>query len=296
MLFRSLLNWLLKRNTNFRGLHSSNKRKDTLPGLISVGSVSLVLISVLWMLPMVYVVLFSFFAAIPFPELIPRGFSMQFWKNTLGRNALFLPGLYTSVRLAFGTGIITTLIGFLTARSLSRMKQSASLSWFALISLPLYVPAVVLMLSLHLVMLRLSLANTGIAVLAAHVIISLPYATAILTAYHKGIGSELEQAAKTLGCSLMYYHRKVLLPLMMPGLFLSFCIGFLLSFSELFSVLLLGGGNVLTFSMLMYPALTSSQWGSGAVMGTLFLAIHLSLFFLADGWVRRSSSQTDYLF
>lgn len=295
-LYLSLLNWLLKSTTTFRGFPASDKGKDTPPGFISVGSVGLMLISVLWLLPMGYVILFSFFAAIPFPELIPRGFSLQFWENTLGRNALFLPGLYTSVRLAFLTGLITTLLGLVTARSLSRMEPSVSLTWFALISLPLYVPAVVLMLSLHLVMLRLSLANTGAAVLTAHVIISLPYATAILTAYQKGIGSELEETAKTLGCSTIYYHRKVLLPLMVPGLFFSFCIGFLLSFSELFSVLLLGGGNVLTFSMLMYPALTGSQWGTGAVMGTLFLAIHLSLFYLADGWVRRSSSNTDYLF
>jgi ABC-type Fe3+ transport system permease subunit len=69
-----------------------------------------------------------------------------------------------------------------------------------------------------------------------------------------------------------------------------------MSFSELFSVLLLGGGNVLTFSMLMYPAMTNSQWGTGAVMGTLFLLIHLGLFLLADHWVRRSFSGTDYLF
>jgi len=130
----------------------------------------------------------------------------------------------------------------------------------------------------------------------AHVLISLPYSTAILTTYLVGIGSEMEEVARTLGCNVPYYYRKLLLPLLLPGLFLSFCIGFLLSFSELFSVLLLGGGNVLSFSMLMYPAIMNSQWGTGAVMGSIFLSIHLLLFFLADRWVRRSVLGTDYLF
>lgn len=295
-LYLSLLNKLLKGTVAFSGFYGPGKGKGPSVAWSYVTSAVLVLISLMWMVPMAYVLLYSFFAAIPFPEIFPRHFSLQFWKNTLLRNTLFLPGLFTSVSLAFFTGIITTLLGLVTSRSLSRMKQAEFLSWFALISLPLYVPAVVLMIGLHLVMLRLSLANSGAAVLSAHVIISLPYATAILTAYQKGIGSQLENAAKTLGCGTLLYHRKVLLPLMMPGLFFSFCIGFLLSFSELFSVLLLGGGNVLTFSMLMYPALTSSQWGIGAVLGTLFMIVHLSLFFLADGWVRRSSSKNDYLF
>ena len=282
------LNRLLKSTLNVRG-----NRFRAGPRFAPVW---LTVLSALWLIPMGYVVLYSFFAAIPFPELLPSQFSLQFWENTLLRNTLFGPALYTSVQLAVFTGLITTALGMMAARSLSRMKRHTSLSWFALISLPLFVPAMILMLSLHLLMLRFSLANSKTAVLLAHVIISLPYATAILTAYFKGIGTGLEETAKTLGCTPFHYYRKLLLPLMMPGLFFSFCIGFLLSFSELFSVLLLGGGNVLTFSMLMYPAMTNSQWGTGAVMGTLFLLIHLGLFLLADRWVRRSLSGTDYLF
>jgi putative spermidine/putrescine transport system permease protein len=188
----------------------------------------------LWLIPMGYVLLYSFFAAIPFPELLPRRFSLQFWENTLSRNTLFLPGLLTSVQLAVLTGLITALLGLMAARSLSRMKRSTSLSWFALISLPLFVPAMILMLSLHLLMLRLSLANSKTAVLLAHVIISLPYATAILTAYFKGIGTGMEETAKTLGCTPFHYYRKLLLPLMMPGLFFSFASGFSCPFPNCF--------------------------------------------------------------
>lgn len=253
-------------------------------------------LSGLWLVPMAYIVLLSFFASNPYPGLIPGNFSLQYWENTVTKNTLFFPGLLTSLQLAIFTGLITTLVGMMAAQGLSRMKKSKWIAWFALISLPLFVPAMVLMIGIHLVMLRLSLANTKAAVLTAHVIISLPYATAILAAYVKGIGPGMEEASKTLGCTPFHYFRKVLLPLMMPGLFFSFCIGFLVSFSELFSVLLLGGGNVLTFSMLMYPAITNGQWGNGAVMGTLFLFINASLFILASRWTRHRFSGTDYLF
>lgn len=255
----------------------------------------LLLLTVLWLVPMGYVVVYSFFAAIPFPDLLPRHFSFQFWEAVLKGNPLFFTALITSVQLALVTGFCTALLGLLASISLSRMKQGAALAWFSMISLPLFVPAMLLTFSLHLVMLRLSLANSRAAVLTAHVIISLPYAVAVLTAYLKGIGTGMEETAKTLGASPYYYYRKLLLPLVMPGLFFAFCIGFLLSFSELFSVLILGGGNVLTLSMLMYPAITNSQWGTGAVLGSLFLFIHLSLFFMADHWVRRGVGPSDYL-
>lgn len=288
VVYLGFLNRLLKNTLTFRGRGFQVDRW--------LSPVFLAVLTVLWLIPMGYVVLFSVFSSIPFPELLPRHFSLQFWENTLARNALLIPGFFTSVQLAALTGLMTTLLGLMAARSLSRMKQPAFFTWFALVSLPLFVPAMILMLSLHLVMLRLSLANSKTAVLLAHVIISLPYATAILTAYFKGIGTGMEETAKTLGCSSFHYYGKLLLPLMKPGLFFSFSIGFLMSFSELFSVLLLGGGNVLTFSMLMYPAMTNSQWGTGAVLGTLFLLIHLAMFFLADRFVRKGLSSTDYLF
>ncbi len=288
VIYLGVLNWLLKNLMTYRGKGFSTRNQFISPWFM--------VLSGLWLVPMLYIILFSFFASNPYPELIPGNFSLQYWENTLINNTLFFPGLFTSIQLAVFAGLITTLVGTTAARGLSKMKHSVSIFWFALISLPLFIPTMVLMIGLHMVMLRLSLANSKTAVLAAHVVISLPYATAILTAYFKGIGTGMEEAAYTLGCSPFHYYRKVLLPLMMPGLFFSFCIGFLVSFSELFSVLLMGGGNVLTFSMLMYPAITNSQWGNGAVMGTLFLLIHAGLFFLADRWIRRSFSGTDYLF
>ncbi len=287
-IYLGTLDYLLRNTTRFKW--------KGLTGKTPFETLWLTMLSVFWLIPMGYVLLFSFFAAIPFPELLPRHFSLQFWESTFRGNPMFFRALLTSLQLAAISGFLATLLGLMTARSLSRLPHNTSVGWFAFISLPLFAPAVILTIGLHLLMLRLALANSKTAVVLAHVLISLPYSTAILTTYLVGIGSEMEEVARTLGCNVPYYYRKLLLPLLLPGLFLSFCIGFLLSFSELFSVLLLGGGNVLSFSMLMYPAIMNSQWGTGAVMGSIFLSIHLLLFFLADRWVRRSVLGTDYLF
>lgn len=256
----------------------------------------LLLVASVWLIPMLYMLLFSFFASIPYPHLLPQGFRLDFWAEALTRNPLLLGSLFTSLQLGVLTGAATTFLGFMTAKGLSCLPTHHAYYWFALLSLPLFIPAMVLVMGLHLLMLQLTMANTLPAILLAHVSISLPYATAIFLAYLRGIGTSMEEVARTLGCSSLYYYRKLLLPLLLPAFFFSFSIGFLLSFSDLFAVQLLGGGNIISFSMLMVPAISNSHWGSGAVMGSLFMAVHLVLFFLADRLLRRGLPLSDYFF
>jgi putative spermidine/putrescine transport system permease protein len=91
-------------------------------------------------------------------------------------------------------------------------------------------------IGVHLMMIQLALINTYLGVILAQMIISIPYATTISMAFYRGISRDMEDLARTLGCSNKKLFLKVMAPLMMPGILLSLSICFVLSFSEYFGI------------------------------------------------------------
>jgi putative spermidine/putrescine transport system permease protein len=79
----------------------------------------------------------------------------------------------------------------------------------------------------------------------AGVIISLfiqgfPFAFLMLLGYTSGINPDLERAAMMLGASRWQVFRKVMFPLMAPGIAIAFCLNFVMSFSVFPSAVMLG--------------------------------------------------------
>jgi putative spermidine/putrescine transport system permease protein len=67
-----------------------------------------------------------------------------------------------------------------------------------------------------------------------------PYAFLMLLGYVSGINPDLEKAAQMLGASKFQTFWKVLFPLMVPGIAISFCLNFVMAFSVYPSAVLLG--------------------------------------------------------
>jgi putative spermidine/putrescine transport system permease protein len=67
-----------------------------------------------------------------------------------------------------------------------------------------------------------------------------PFAFLMLLGYTSGISPELEKAAQMLGASKWLTFRKIMFPLMAPGIAIAFCLNFVMSFSVFPSAVLLG--------------------------------------------------------
>jgi putative spermidine/putrescine transport system permease protein len=67
-----------------------------------------------------------------------------------------------------------------------------------------------------------------------------PYAFLMLLGYISGINPDLEKASQMLGASKIQTFWKVLFPLMVPGIAISFCLNFVMAFSVYPSAVLLG--------------------------------------------------------
>ena len=70
------------------------------------------------------------------------------------------------------------------------------------------------------------------------------------------IGNKLEEQAKVLGANTFQAFTKVTLPILSPVILSSLSMSYIVSFSQYFLTLLIGGGKVKTFAIVMFPYLS----------------------------------------
>lgn len=243
------------------------------------------------LLPFVYILFLSIFSYFKYPELIPSGFTAKYWKGILFQNTLFYSSVLNTMVIGVIVAFVATVIGQLTGRAF--VRYIGDVKWATmLVSVPLFIPAMPLFLGVHQVLLGTSIVNNLLGVCVGHILICIPYTSNIAISYYKGIPVEMEQVVKTLGGSWKTVLIKVLLPMMAPGLGLSLSISFLISTTEYFSVFLIGGGNVITLSMLMYPFINNSEYGFASVTGLIFIGVNLIVFISLDKIVKKYSQQS----
>lgn len=113
-----------------------------------------------------------------------------------------------------------------------------------------------ILLRLHLVDSPVTLVHNYWGVLFSLIITGFPFAFLLTLAYLSGIDSTLESAAATLGAGWWNRFRYVTLPLLAPGLAITFCLSFVLAFSVFPSAQLVGdpSGATRVISIAAYHA------------------------------------------
>ncbi|MCH4889948.1 ABC transporter permease subunit [Acidaminobacter sp. JC074] len=241
------------------------------------------------LIPIIMMTLLSVFSYYKFPQVLPSNFTLDYWHDVLIKNPLFYKGLFSSIVIGLSTSLMSTIIGFLTGRALVYHLGGFSKGLALLISMPLLIPGMILFMGMHQVILITPFKNTMLGIVLVHTVITLPYTTNIAIAYFTGIPKAYEMISSTLGAGYHQTFLRITLPLLKPGLSLSLVISFLISNTEYFSTFLIGGGKVISLSMVMFPYINNADYGHSAVMGIIFLGIHLFLFLIVDRLSRKSS-------
>ncbi len=254
------------------------------------------LILLLISLPVLLTLLLTFFSYYKYPQILPSQGTFTYWNNFFFNNPLMLRSVFNSLFVGLMNALLSTIVGFMTGRALAKKKENAHTRTILLYSLPLFIPATALFIGVHLMMIRLNLTNTFPGVILAHMILSIPYSTNIALSFFNGIPTEMEQVARTMGCKDLNLFRRVILPLIMPGLLFSGAICFLLSFSDYFAAALIGGGKVITVSALLYPYINNADYGNSATLGIVFVSINVGIFFIAERITGRLIKVSTYLF
>jgi len=244
-------------------------------------------------LPMAVVLLWSVAERWPWPGLLPESWSLRTVKELFFGSAKLPEILFSSITLAMTVAVLGTMVGIMTARAteLYRFpgKKLVHLGSF----LPLLVPGTVFAMGIQITLIRLGLSDTIAGVILVHLIAAVPYCITIMTDVTRAAGSRMEEQAMVLGASPFRAFFLVTLPELLPGILSSISMGFILSYSQYFTTLMVGGGRVKTLALVLVPYIQSGDRALSAVYSVAFVGSALLVFFVFETMIHQLQKRGD---
>lgn len=194
--------------------------------------------------PLLIIIVISFNDA-PYLIFPPESWSFRWYEELLTTEA-FVSGFQRSIILATLTTILALIIGVPAAWAISRFDFPGRGIFVAFFTMPLMVPGIILGLGMLLVFSRYDLTSTYPGLLAAHLVVTLPFVIRIVGTSMLTLAPEYEEAALSLGATPRQAFWRVTLPLVRPGLVAGSAIAFLTSFDEVVLTLFLVGTTMKT--------------------------------------------------
>ena len=232
--------------------------------------------------PLVVLVVFAFNDAY-IPALPLSGFTTK-WFHAAFANTDLTGALKRSAWLALLNGIAASLLGLLAALAVTGRRLFLRSVWTTLLLLPLVVPYIVLAIGMVIVIHELGYQASLVAVLAGHIVISLPYSLLVIVPRLRTLDESIVEAARDLGADTIRAFVLVTLPLIVPALISSALICFTISFDEFAIASFLAPPNSPTYPVFLYsgtrtPALEPQVIALGAIVVTFSIALVV----VADG-------------
>jgi spermidine/putrescine transport system permease protein len=226
--------------------------------------------------PLVVLMIFAFNDG-NIPSLPIKGFSTK-WFSAAFSDTTLTSALLRSLLIAAINGLAATLLGVMAAVSLARRQLALRRVVVTLILIPLVVPYIVLAVGLVVLLHEFGIATSLAAVLAGHVVISLPYSVLVILPRLRTLDPSITEAACDLGASELKAFLFVTLPLLAPALVSSFLIAFTISFDEFAIASFLAPPGSPTYPVVLYsssrtPALLPEVIAIGSIVIVVSLAI-----------------------
>lgn len=249
-------------------------------------NIVLVFLALCILLPMVTLLIWIFAERWAWPDLIPQRFSMRALREIFMRKAELSQAFLSSILISTVVAVLSAAIGLMTARALVFYEFAGKKLISFLTILPFMVPGTVFAMGIQITFIKLGLNNTIAGVILVHLICSLPYAVRLLMDGTQAIGNRLEEQARVLGASSFVAFFRISLPMLTPVILSAVSMSYIVSFSQYFLTLMIGGGNVKTFTIIMVPYLQSGDRNIACIYSMIFLGITLLVFGVFD-WIAR---------
>lgn len=233
--------------------------------------------------PVLLLPLFSFndsvFVAFPL-----SGFTAK-WYSAMAADDDMRLALFNSLKVGVAASIASTLLGLTIAQVLTRgIPGHRLITGFS--NLPLFIPDIVLGISLLILMTRLAIPLSLATVILGHLALCLPFAAGVLLSRFEGFDLSLEEASRDLGENAWMTFFRITLPLVLPGIAASLILSFVVSFDDFLIAFFLCGTDttlpVYIWSELRFP----DKLPNVLALGSTILVISSILIASAE-WMRR---------
>jgi len=167
---------------------------------------------------------------------IPFSFeTMEFFLKSHG----IVPGIINSVIVAVITLVLSTIIaapaGYAVSRYLFRGRDAFKLSILAVRAFPI----VVLAIPIAVAFINLGIYDSVYSLALMHTALTLPTTILVIGSVFASIPYELEEAAMVFGCTPLQAFRRIVFPLVLPGIAAAAIFTFVMSWNEVFAAIIL---------------------------------------------------------
>lgn len=202
------------------------------------------------MAPLVVVMLVAFtpHGYISYPT---DGFSLR-WFRAILENRSFIQAFWNSLYLGIGAASVSAVLAVPAALAIARYQFRGREALVSLFLSPLMIPHVVLGVAFLSFFSRIGVYGSFYALVAAHVIIIMPYTMRLVMASVFGMDRRVEQAALSLGASQWTVFRRVTMPIILPGIAGGWILAFTTSFDELSMTIFVASPSTTTLPVQMY--------------------------------------------
>ncbi|WP_133485429.1 ABC transporter permease [Aliiroseovarius marinus] len=226
--------------------------------------------------PLIVVTVYSFNASKSIT--VWEGLSLRWYADVFvgPESGKFKQAAINSFVIAIVAATISTTIATLAATAIVRggkfRLRTASLG---LISLPLMVPEIVTAVALLIFYNSIGFDRGLLTILVAHIAFCIPFAYLPIQARMQGIEDTYEQAAMDLYATKAQAFRRVLLPLMMPGIISGFLLAFIVSLDDFIITNFVKGAGVETLPTAIFGSVKQGLKPNIMAISTMLLAVSI---------------------
>lgn len=193
------------------------------------------------------------------------------WYRAFLDSPRWLKAFKNSIIIAFGTMIMSTVLGVAAAVGLRGVSGRTRGIVVPLLLIPLLVPGVVLGVTLLMYFSQFGLQQSYLGVVIAHTLWTAPLVFFIMQAVLTRFDWRIRDAAMDLGGRPLRVYLEVVFPGITDGIFASALVAFILSLQEFLAALFLTGRDTVTVPVLAWQSLRQVLDPTISVISTLLI-------------------------
>jgi len=220
--------------------------------------------------PIAVIVPLSFSSSSFFHYPLP-GFSLR-WYTDFFTSPFWLPALKNSLVVGSLAATLATVLGTLAAIGLWRARFPLRGVVLGILISPMVVPVVIVAVGAYFAFAPLGLTNGFAGLIIVHTALGAPFVVITVLATLSGFDRNLLRAASICGATPVTAFRKVMLPVILPGVASGAIFAFATSFDEVVVVLLMGSPETRTLPRQMFAGINDNISLTITAAATLLIA------------------------
>lgn len=231
---------------------------------------------------MAIIIIWAFARSWSWPLMLPEDWGLRSVAYLLSPNAKTFEIMKTSLILSLWVMVLTLAVSIPAGKALGQYEFAGKKAVKLLVLAPLVVPSITVAMGIHVCFIQMGLANRMSGVIMMHMLIAMPYGVRIFTSYFEVMGQKLEESARNLGANRTQTFMHITMPMIAPAVVSAGSLIFIVSLSQYFLTFLIGGGRVMTLSLVMMPYIQSGDRMMASAYSLVFIGLTLVVLLVVE--------------